>query len=222
MGLQRQGDIPGEEIPQVYFDWVRRRDSRLLARVFEHNRQDIVSLAALAVLACQWVEESRAEDPRDIFSLGRVLERGRRYERSEACYRRALLAGSTAVRGPALLRLGWRAKRAGDHTRAAELWAEAGEAGEVEGWRELAMHHEHRSRDLEQALAAVERGMRLVEAIAGDDRRARHQAKGFERRRQRLHRKQARNRGDEGHRPLASCLSHGAGTRRGPGSGSAS
>ena len=34
--------------------------------------------AALAVLACQWVEESRAEDPRDILSLGRVLERGRR------------------------------------------------------------------------------------------------------------------------------------------------
>jgi uncharacterized protein YprB with RNaseH-like and TPR domain len=192
MGLRRHGDIPGEEIPQVYFDWVRRRDSRLLARVFEHNRQDIVSLAALAVLACQWVEESRAEDPRDIFSLGRVLERGRRYERSEACYRRALSAGSAAVRGPALLRLGWRAKRAGDHTRAAALWAEAGEAGEVEGWRELAMHHEHRSRDLEQALAAVERGMRLVEAIAGDDRRARHQAEGFERRQTRLHRKQTR------------------------------
>ncbi|HKZ32071.1 MAG TPA: ribonuclease H-like domain-containing protein [Vicinamibacteria bacterium] len=192
MGLRRHGDIPGEEIPQVYFDWVRRRDARLLARVFEHNRQDIVSLAALAVLACQWVEEARAEDPRDIFSLGRVLERGRRYERSEACYRRALSADSAAVRGPALLRLGWRAKRGGDHARAAELWAQAGEAGEVEGWRELAMHHEHRSRDLEQALVAVERGMRLVEAAARDDRRARHQAEALERRRQRLQRKQAR------------------------------
>lgn len=198
MGLRRHGDIPGEEIPQVYFDWVRRRDARLLARVFEHNRQDIVSLAALAVLACQWVEESRAEDPRDIFSLGRVLERGRRYERSEAEYRRALQAGSACVpgaadvRGPALLRLGWRAKRAGDHARAAELWAQAGEAGEVEGWRELAMHHEHRSRDLELALAAVERGMRLVEAADSHDLRARHQAEAFERRRQRLHRKQAR------------------------------
>ena len=66
MGLRRTGDIPGEEIPQVYFDWVRRRDARMLARVFEHNRQDIVSLAALAVLACQWVEEGRAEDPRDV------------------------------------------------------------------------------------------------------------------------------------------------------------
>jgi uncharacterized protein YprB with RNaseH-like and TPR domain len=190
--LRRHGDIPGEEIPQVYFDWVRRRDARLLARVFEHNRQDIVSLAALAVLACQWVEESRAEDPRDIFSLGRVLERGRLYERSEAEYRRALAQGSAEVRGPALLRLGWRAKRAGDYERAAELWAEAGEAGEVEGWRELAMHHEHRSRDLDRALAAVERGMRLVEAKARGDQRAWHQAEGFARRRQRLRRKLAR------------------------------
>ena len=54
------------------------------------------------------------------------------------------------------------------------------------------MHHEHRSRDLEQALVAVERGMRLVEAAARDDRRARHQAEALERRRQRLQRKQAR------------------------------
>jgi len=192
MGLRRTGDIAGEEIPQVYFDWVRRRDARLLARVFEHNRQDIVSLAALAVLACQWVEEARAQDPRDIFSLARVLERGRRYERSEAEYRRALAAGPGAVRGPALLRLAWRAKRAGEHERAALLWAEAGEAGEVEGWRELAMHHEHRSRDLEEALAAVERGMRLVEPARHHDRRAWHQAEAFERRRQRLRRKQAR------------------------------
>jgi hypothetical protein len=62
----------------------------------------------------------------------------------------------------------------------------------VEGWRELAMHHEHRSRDLAQALAAVERGMRLVEADAHHDRRAWHQSEAFERRRQRLQRKQAR------------------------------
>ena len=51
---------------------------------------DIVSLAALSVLACQWVEEGRAEDPRDVLSLARVLERARLYERSDAEYRRAL------------------------------------------------------------------------------------------------------------------------------------
>ena len=192
MGLRRHGDIPGEEIPQVYFDWVRRRDARMLARVFEHNRQDIVSLAALAVLACQWVEEGRAEDPRDVFSLARVLERARLYERCEAEYRRALDLGPGALRGPVLLRLAWRAKRAGEHDRAAALWAEAGEAGEVEGWRELAMHHEHRARDLAQALAAVERGMELVLPQRHREVRAWHLAEGFERRQQRLLRKRAK------------------------------
>jgi hypothetical protein len=54
------------------------------------------------------------------------------------------------------------------------------------------MHHEHRSRDLERALAAVERGLRLVEPLARDDTRARHQAQAFERRRQRLRRRLAR------------------------------
>jgi tetratricopeptide (TPR) repeat protein len=195
MGLRRAGDIPGDEIPHVYFDWVRRRDARMLARVFEHNRQDIVSLAALAVLACQWVEEGRAEDARDVFSLARVLERARLYERSEAEYRRALDLGPGALRGAALLRLAWRAKRAGEHARAAELWGEAGEAGEVEGWRELAMHHEHRTRDLDEALAAVARGLELVGPESHRDVRAWHQAEGFERRRQRLMRKRAR-RGD--------------------------
>ena len=197
MGLRRAGDIPGGDIPQVYFDWVRRRDARMLARVFEHNRQDIVSLAALAVLACQWVEEGRAEDPRDVFSLARVLERARLYDRSEVEYRRALDLGPGDLRGPALLRLAWRAKRAGDHERAAALWAEAGEAGEAEGWRELAMHHEHRTKDLDLALAAVDRGARLVEPDRRREVRAWHLARGFARRQERLLRKKAR-RADSG------------------------
>ena len=208
MGLRRDGDIPGDQIPQVYFDWVRRRDARALARVFEHNRQDIVSLAALAVLACRWVEEPLAEDPRDVFSLARVLERSRQFERSEAEYRRALEIGAGPLRGPALLRLAWRAKRKGALERAEGLWQEAGEAGEPEAWRELAMHHEHRTRDLQAALAAVERGLALVDERRQRDLRCWHLAEGFERRRERLRRKASR--------------SPAAGSRRGPGSAPAS
>ncbi|MEN6359502.1 MAG: ribonuclease H-like domain-containing protein, partial [Smithella sp.] len=40
LGVRREGDIPGWEIPQRYFDWLRRRDPRLLAGIFEHNRLD--------------------------------------------------------------------------------------------------------------------------------------------------------------------------------------
>jgi uncharacterized protein len=192
LGLRRSGDIPGEQIPQVYFDWVRRRDARMLARVFEHNRQDIVSLAALAVEACRWLEESRAEDPRDVFSLARVLERALLHERSAEQYRRVVELDAGTLRGPALLRLAWAARREGAHGQAAELWRQAGEAGEAEGWRALAVHHEHRARDLEQALLAVERGLQLVEPTRQRDRGAWRLAEGLERRRARLLRKTAR------------------------------
>jgi uncharacterized protein YprB with RNaseH-like and TPR domain len=184
MGLRRRADIPGELIPRVYFDWVRRRDARALVRVFRHNRDDIVSLAALSILACQWVEEHRAEDPRDVLSLARLLERARLYERSESQYRRAAAHGRGPLRSAALLGLAARAKRAGDFEEAAGLWAAAAEAGEVLALHELALHHEHRTRDLEAAVLAVDRALDLLDRR--DDTRARRLAAGFSRRRDRL------------------------------------
>jgi uncharacterized protein YprB with RNaseH-like and TPR domain len=184
LGVRRYGDIPGELIPQIYFDYIRQRDPRSLFRVFHHNRLDLVSLAALTILACQWVEEGRAEDPRDVFSLARVFERARLYERSEAEYRRTLESDPGELRIPALMRLAWRAKRAGSFDVAVSLWESAAEEGEVMALRELAVHHEHRTRDLAAALVAVERGLALL--ARRDDPRSRRIAAGFGRRRDRI------------------------------------
>jgi uncharacterized protein YprB with RNaseH-like and TPR domain len=188
LGLRRVGDIPGEQIPGIYFDWVRRRDARALARVFDHNRQDILSLAALGVLACQWVDEGQAEDPRDVFSLARVLERARLYDRCEDEYRRTLAMDASSLRGPALLRLAWRAKRARDWSAAVAYWEQAAETGEIEALRELAMHHEHRTRDLISAQHAAERGLLLLSSCS-DEPRAGRLVDGFRRRLQRIGRK---------------------------------
>jgi uncharacterized protein YprB with RNaseH-like and TPR domain len=167
--VQRREDIPGEQIPQVYFDYIRSGDACLLSRVFHHNRLDIVSLAALAALACQWVEEGRAEDPRDVLSLARVLERAEQPERSEAEYRRALeAADATAagdVRRASLRRLAARAKQAGHLDAALEYWERAAAEGDVAAHRELAVLHEHYRRDLRAALASVERGLTQLASL---------------------------------------------------------
>jgi uncharacterized protein len=184
LGLTRMGDIPGEQIPAIYFDYVRRRDARALKRIFDHNRQDIVSLAALAILACQWVEEGRAEDPRDVVSLARVLERAQLYDRSEVEYRRVLERTEGPLRRQALLRLAFRAKRAGDFEVAVGLWQEAAEEGAAEACRELAVHHEHRTRDLPAALRAARRGLELVGVPLEPAQR--RLAEGFHRRRERI------------------------------------
>ena len=187
LGIGRVGDIPGDQIPEVYFDWVRRRDARALARVFEHNRQDLVSLAALSVLACQWVEEACAEDPRDVLSLARVLERAGLVSRSETEYRRALEGEREDVRGAALVHLALRAKRSGDHETARDHWSRAAESGDLVAMRELAMLLEHRVKDVDEALRLTERGLAL--AAASRDPRARQLERDLLRRRERLARK---------------------------------
>src|SRR5204862_2303446 len=87
----------------------------------------------------------------------------------------------------ALRRLALRAKREGAHETAVELWREAGAEGDADAWRELAIHHEHRARDLRQALAAVDRAL---DCLSGPAEGARRQAApGLLRRRERLLRK---------------------------------
>jgi uncharacterized protein YprB with RNaseH-like and TPR domain len=159
LGLRRSGDVPGEEIPQIWFDYLRRRDGRALVKVLEHNRLDVVSLAALSALACRWVEDGWAEDPRDVYSLARVLERAELHERSEAQYRRVAAVNDHPLRVRSLLRLAARAKRCGDHAGAVELWERAASEGDWWALRELAVHHEHRARDLGAALGVVQRAL---------------------------------------------------------------
>jgi hypothetical protein len=181
LGLRRHGDVPGEEIPQIWFDYLRRRDGRALVRVLEHNRVDVVSLAALSALACRWVEDGWAEDPRDVYSLARVLERAELHERCEVEYRRVAAVDDHPLRVRSLLRLAARAKRGGDHTAAVELWERAAAEGDWWALRELAVHHEHRARDLEAALRVVERalaqlgaeGSPTIHRVAADFRRRR-------------------------------------------------
>jgi uncharacterized protein YprB with RNaseH-like and TPR domain len=46
LGLLRHDDLPGSEAPAAFFDWIRDRTGPV-DRVLEHNRLDVLSLAAL-------------------------------------------------------------------------------------------------------------------------------------------------------------------------------
>jgi uncharacterized protein YprB with RNaseH-like and TPR domain len=186
LGVFRSGDVRGEDIPQIYFDYLRSRDARGVAGILEHNHLDVVSLAALAALACQWLEEGRAEDPVDVFSLARVLERAGLHERSLTEYRRALDGGPGPALVPSLLRLGRQAKRDGDNAEAVVLFERAAEQGNWIACRELAVYHEHTTRDLSRAAQFAQQGLRLSASRGDVPARATFD---FRRRRDRLERK---------------------------------
>ncbi|MBD3184899.1 exonuclease, partial [Candidatus Poribacteria bacterium] len=49
-GRKREGDVPGSLVPEVYKEFVKRGDTRLLAEVFHHNALDLITLTELTVI----------------------------------------------------------------------------------------------------------------------------------------------------------------------------
>ncbi len=177
-GHEREGDVPGFEIPSRYFHYVRSGDARPLAAVLEHNRLDIVSLAMLTARASQLLDEgpSAATTEREAFGMGRLYERAGLLEEALACFQRAAKADlkvglyADALRAAAIL-----LRRLRRYDEAASTWREllatrscpAGYAREA--MEALAVHHEHRARDLEAARRFALQSLRLQATAARQD-----------------------------------------------------
>lgn len=168
LGVRREGDVPGADVPHLWFRFIRDGDARGMAKVLQHNRLDILSLAALAALAASWVSDGGAEDPRDVWSLARALDQARDAERSEAAFRRAADDDSSPWRGAALLELARRARRRGATDEEGVALERAAEGGDPHALRQLAIHLEHRRRDPAAALEAAGRALEALMAGDGD------------------------------------------------------
>ncbi len=166
LGLQRDDDVPGWEIPARYFSYTRTGDARGLVAVLEHNRLDLLSLAAITgVILEMVVEEDRGVRGRlDCLALGRLLDYLGRLEQAERAYERAaapdgLMEGEydRSARAEALHWLALHRRRARRFGEAAEAWRGLLQIPglEVDLRREaceaLAIHHEHRAKDLAAA-----------------------------------------------------------------------
>jgi uncharacterized protein YprB with RNaseH-like and TPR domain len=207
--VQRTGDVPGFQIPGRYFAFLRTGDAVPLEPVLEHNRLDLVSLAALTARALSLLAHAPegAERPRELLGVARIFDRVGLSERAEQCYARAvaMTAGSwheddDLVAGEALRGLALRCRRAARHAEAARHWEaltrlyRCPPALRREALEALAIHHEHRSRDLDRARSFAEQSGRLARLGWEQDDAGRRLA--------RLERKQARRSAEGGHGSL--------------------
>ncbi len=194
LGVGRQGDVDGSEIPGIYFDYLRTGDARGLEPVFYHNALDIITLAALAVEIDRAIASGRKARPDsatsglDLFSLSRIFDRARAPELSVSACERALAAGlPEEIETRALWHLARQHKRRRQYEPAASLWLEIARRETqlaIHALEELAIHCEHRCRDPKQALAYTEAALDRLDQLPF----ALH-AQRFTRRRARLKRK---------------------------------
>ena len=160
----REDDLPGFMIPGAYFEYLRRKRPGELPRVFEHNRHDILSLAALTgwVAAAVAGAPEGGRHPEELVGLGRLWE-AIDVNRGLACYRRALDHGlESPVRERVLLRLARREKGLARWEEARTLWEAATRTMrgfDPQPWEEIAKLHEHRRRDFAAARAVVEEAL---------------------------------------------------------------
>jgi uncharacterized protein YprB with RNaseH-like and TPR domain len=183
LGVRREdADVPGWQIPYLYFDYLRSGDARPMRRVLYHNGQDILSMVTLAARLCRnfgnpWTD---VIDRRDLLSLARWYDDLGLADDAERAYRTLLGADGrsriplpqplrmAALKGMALL-----LKRQERRVEALPLWEELAALMHTDAlaFVELAKTYEWHVRDLERAAIWTRRGIAIIESWPPDPAR---------------------------------------------------
>jgi len=101
LGVFREGDLPGELIPYVYFEYLRAREAQRLVPVFHHNAMDILTLACLTAVVpaafrtadAETLQQVGVRRGEDLVGVARWLLNAGEAERSLDLLKRAIDLG---------------------------------------------------------------------------------------------------------------------------------
>jgi len=159
-------EVPGYEIPWLYFDYLRSGDASEMKGVFYHNAMDIVALAALFSHAANMLHDpfdERIQHGLDVIALAKLHEDLDQWDMAARLYERGLEMDLgeedfwKAVRRHSVLQ-----KRRGDLSEAVRWWEQAAAQGHVYAHVELAKYHEHRVRDYPKAKRWTKGALEIV------------------------------------------------------------
>lgn len=173
LSMHREHDLPGCEVPERYFSFLKTGDAGLLTDIIDHNRQDIATLATLLLrLAEAYHAPAEQMSMLDVFSMGKVLEKQGETREAGKCYR--LAAQRQALTDAARLsevkcapmanrNLSLLLRRSGEKSEAEKVWQEMVRRRQMGAFPyvELAKLREHRDRNYEEALHFSERALEL-------------------------------------------------------------
>ena len=175
LGVEREGDIPGWEIPQRYFDWLRHRDGRLLASIFEHNRLDVISMASLTahlteiLTAQELIQNVHASD---YLAAARLL-----LKRRDSCGVEKILNmfndwGCKEISAVSKKDLSFLYKRTGRWQEAVQIWQELITTlpADYSTISEMAKWLEHHVRDYQQAKDLVEKVLNQTHDLSSEQK----------------------------------------------------
>lgn len=152
LGQQRDDDLPGAQVPQRYFDYIKTHEFALLEDVLRHNLDDVKSLASLTGHLCAVFRTPESiVYAEDLFGVGRTLMRGGHIQKARACYR---MIGHGSMAAQAQLHLASSYKREKEWNQAVFSCQDMISCGLGGVWPyiELAKYYEHITKDNAKAL----------------------------------------------------------------------
>jgi len=172
LGVEREGDLPGEMIPYCYLEFLRTRQAFELVPIFHHNALDILSLACLtAIVPFAFLSPDGAlvRHGADLIGVARwLLDAGRR-EESLALFRRAVDKG---LPDHLLFRTLWdiaalerRSGRADASLAILTDLAATRNPYRARALAELAKHYEHNERSYSMALEMTRAALALEDSV---------------------------------------------------------
>lgn len=159
LAIKRGSDIPGSEVPERYFRYLKSGDFSLLEDVLQHNEQDVRTLALLLRHVADIFEAPHAQtDMLDVLSAGKALDKLGQGMIARHCFQ---VASVSELSKQARLHLAWSYRREKDFTSAADAYRDMiahGEAGVLE-YIALAILLEHRLQNVPDALEITEKAI---------------------------------------------------------------
>jgi tetratricopeptide (TPR) repeat protein len=115
LGFHREGDIPGELIPEIFVHYLQTGRPGRMHDVFHHNLLDVVSMAALLGCMIRLVSGQDDAEMDDVVSLARVRMRYGDERDAERIFGLATTSGSAEHRIESNMELAIMARRRGEH-----------------------------------------------------------------------------------------------------------
>lgn len=184
LDIHRQDDVPGEVIPDLYFDYLRSGDGSRIHRVFYHNRMDVLSLVTLAARIHELIDAPKTASRSEwieAYSLGKLFSGQKRTGEAIECFQDALRVCKESGEWEILKSLSLALKREERMEQAVSIWMEMISFDgnrELFPYKELAKFYEHQRKDFAEALRWVREAFDSLPGIGAVERAAlehRHQ-----------------------------------------------
>jgi uncharacterized protein YprB with RNaseH-like and TPR domain len=164
----RKDDIPGREIPNIYYQYLQDRDEASMLKVLDHNTKDILAMVALLIKLSQ-INQNPAQmnlNSYEWLGLAKSWENQGDDERAIFCYLKCIETGQNPyVTLNAQNRLAIVYKRRRQWKQAVEIWEsiiDRKESLKIFPLIEMAKYYEHQEKNYDKALIYTDRAIKLL------------------------------------------------------------